>query len=486
VAGSGTAEQRVRSALAGVSRGSKLASQLLSFGRRQPLAPKVVNLGRFIRGMDDLLRRALGDGVEIETVIAEGLWNTLVDTSQVESALLNLAINARDAMNAHGSLTIEADNASLTEEYAARHADVRAGEYVMLAVSDTGCGMTPEIMAQVFEPFFTTKPEGQGTGLGLSMVYGFVKQSDGHIMIYSEPGHGTTIRIYLPRVRDPEDVMVEVEAGPVIGGTETVLVVEDDEEVRATVVDLLSDLGYRVLKARDAQSALAIVDSGAAIDLLFTDVVMPGPVRSPELARLARVRLPDVAVLFTSGYTDNAIVHGGRLDQGTELLSKPYTREALARKIRHVLRNQQQRSAASLSRQRALLNNQNRGRSLTILFVEDDELIRMSTIDMLTNLGHAVFEAGDAVTALEILEDHAIDVLITDLGLPGMSGGRLAAEACRLKPDLKVIFATGGDGGADLDGELSVDRVTLLRKPYDSFALGAALRMAGERRNAGK
>jgi signal transduction histidine kinase/DNA-binding response OmpR family regulator len=483
VAGNGTAAQRVRSALAGVSRGSKLASQLLSFGRRQPLAPKVVNLGRFIRGMDDLFRRALGDGVEIETVVAEGLWNTLVDTTQVESALLNLAINARDAMNAHGSLTIEAANASFSDEYAARHAEVPAGEYVMLAVSDTGCGMSPEIMAQVFEPFFTTKPEGRGTGLGLSMVYGFVKQSDGHIMIYSEPGHGTTIRIYLPRVPDPEDVVVEVDSGPVTGGTETVLVVEDDEEVRATVVDLLADLGYRVLKARDAQSALAIVDSGVPIDLLFTDVVMPGPLRSPELARLSRVRLPDIAVLFTSGYTDNAIVHGGRLDQGTELLSKPYTREALARKIRHVLRNQQQRSAASNAKKRALAGNQQRGRSLTVLFVEDDELIRVATIDMLTNLGHAVFEAGDAAAALAILENNAVDILMTDLGLPGMSGGRLAAEACRLKPDLKVIFATGGDGAAATDGELARDRAIMLHKPYDSFALNAALRLAGERRS---
>jgi len=485
VGGNSTAEQRVRSALAGVSRGSKLASQLLSFGRRQPLAPKVVNLGRFVRGMDDLLRRALGDGVEIETVVAGNLWNTLVDTSQVENALLNLAINARDAMNGHGKLTIEADNASLTDDYATRHAEVLPGEYVMLAVSDTGCGMTPEIMAQVFEPFFTTKPEGRGTGLGLSMVYGFVKQSDGHIMIYSEPGQGTTIRIYLPRVRDPEEVVVEIDPGPVTGGTETVLVVEDDEEVRATVVELLNDLGYHVLKARDAQSALAIVDSGAAIDLLFTDVVMPGPVRSPELARLARVRLPDVAVLFTSGYTENAIVHGGRLDHGTELLSKPYSREALARKVRHVLRNQRQRSQAAAANRRPP-SQRNWGRKLCILFVEDDELIRMSTIDMLTGLGHVVLEAGDAATALAVLSENSIDVLMTDLGLPGMSGGRLAAEACRLQPDLRVIFATGGDARPFKEGELAPDQAIMLNKPYDAAALDAALRFAGERRSGFK
>jgi signal transduction histidine kinase/DNA-binding response OmpR family regulator len=351
VAGNEKAEQRLRNALAGVSRGSKLAAQLLAFGRRQALAPKVVNLGRFVLGLDDLLRRALGDGVEIETVISGGLWNTLVDPSQVENAILNLAINARDAMRAHGRMTMEAGNASLTDEYTAGHGDVMPGQYVMLAVTDTGCGMTPDIVEQVFEPFFTTKPEGQGTGLGLSMVYGFVKQSGGHIKIYSEPGEGTTIRLYLPRASGAEDVAADSDAGPITGGTETVLVVEDDDEVRTTVVELLTDLGYDVLEARDAQSALAIIESGSDVDVLFTDVVMPGPVRSPELARQARLRLPKVAVLFTSGYTDDAIVHGGRLDQGIDLLSKPYTREALARKIRQVLRNQQQRASGVMTSQ---------------------------------------------------------------------------------------------------------------------------------------
>ena len=484
VAGSERAAQRVRNALAGVSRGSKLAAQLLAFGRRQPLAPKVVNLGRFVRGLDDLLRRALGDGVEIETVISGGLWNTLVDPSQVENALLNLAINARDAMKGHGKLTIEAGNAALTDDYAAHHGDVRPGQYVMLAVTDTGCGMTADIIEQVFEPFFTTKPEGQGTGLGLSMVYGFVKQSGGHIKIYSESGQGTTIRMYLPRVQAVEDMVAEVDAGPIMGGTETVLVVEDDEEVRATVVELLSDLGYRVLKARDAQSALAIIESGAPIDLLFTDVVMPGPVRSPELARQTRIRLPDAAVLFTSGYTDNAIVHGGRLDHGIELLSKPYSREALARKIRHVLRQQRQRSVGKPTAKRGLSRaSANRPhRRLSVLFVEDDDLIRMVTIDMLEGLGHAVFEAGDAGQALHILKDTPIDVLVTDIGLPGMSGDILAAEARRFKPDLRVIFASGADevpqGALGTDDE----EIMMLRKPYDAQSLDSVLQAATERR----
>ena len=477
VAGSEKAAQRVRNALAGVSRGSKLAAQLLAFGRRQPLAPKAVNLGRFVRGLDDLLRRALGDGVEIETVISGGLWNTLVDPSQVENALLNLAINARDAMKGHGKLTIEAGNAALTDDYAAHHGDVRPGQYVMLAVTDTGCGMTADIIEQVFEPFFTTKPEGQGTGLGLSMVYGFVKQSEGHIKIYSEPGHGTTIRLYLPRVQAVEDVVTEVDAGPVTGGTETVLVVEDDEEVRSTVVELLADLGYRVLKARDAHSALAIVESGAPIDLLFTDVVMPGPVRSPELARQTRIRLPDVAVLFTSGYTDNAIVHGGRLDQGIELLSKPYSREALARKIRHVLRQQRQRSVGTVSVKRGPPRSSanHPHRRLNVLFVEDDDLIRMVTTDMLEGLGHAVFEAADAERALAILRETPVDVLMTDIGLPGMSGDTLAVEARRLRPDLNVIFASGADVVPRSAMGAGDEEVIMLRKPYDAESLYSAL-----------
>ncbi len=247
VAGNERAERRLQSAVAAISRGSKLASQLLAFGRRQPLAPKVVNLGRLIRAIDDMLRRALGEGVDIETLVSGGLWNTFVDTVQVENALLNLAINSRDAMNGHGKLTIEAGNAWLDDAYAARHDEVAAGQYVMIAVTDTGAGIPPDVIEHVFEPFFTTKPEGQGTGLGLSMVYGFVKQSGGHIKIYSEPGHGTTVRLYLPRARGSEDVETDIDIGPTTGGTETVLVVEDDEQVRGTVVDLL--VGHRLPRA---------------------------------------------------------------------------------------------------------------------------------------------------------------------------------------------------------------------------------------------
>ncbi|GAA4338290.1 PAS domain-containing sensor histidine kinase [Variovorax defluvii] len=343
IAGNERAERRLQGALSGVKRGAKLASQLLAFGRRQPLEPKVVNLGRLLGATSDLFRRTLGDAVEVETVIAGGLWNTFVDVAQVENALLNLLINARDAMNGIGKLTLEVGNASLDEAYARAHADVVAGQYVLIAVSDTGSGMTPDVMAQAFDPFFSTKPEGKGTGLGLSMVYGFVKQSNGHVKIYSEPGLGTTVKLYLPRSHEAEDLPAATETRHASGGQETILVAEDDEEVCATVVDTLSELGYRVLKAHDGESALAIIQSGIPIDLLFTDVVMPGTLRSPDLARKARERIPGIAVLFTSGYTQNAIVHGGRLDPGVDLLTKPYSREDLAWKVRQVLANQASR-----------------------------------------------------------------------------------------------------------------------------------------------
>ena len=342
VAGNERAERHIASALAGVNRGAKLASYLLAFGRRQALAPKVINIGRFMFSIEDLLRRSLGEEIEVETVVSAGLWHTFIDVVQMENALLNLSINARDAMNGHGKLTIEIGNTYLDDRYAREQPDVTPGQYVMIPVTDTGSGMPPDVMDQAFEPFFSTKPEGKGTGLGLSMVYGFVKQSGGHIKIYSEIGHGTTVKLYLPRSLEAEDMIVNIDAREVVGGSETILVAEDDEQVCATVVSLLTELGYQVLKAGDAAAALAVIESGARIDLLFTDVVMPGPLRSPDLARKARERIPGLAVLFTSGYTQNAIVHGGRLDAGVELLSKPYTREALARKIRHVLANQKQ------------------------------------------------------------------------------------------------------------------------------------------------
>jgi CheY-like chemotaxis protein len=303
------------------------------------------------------------------------------------------------------------------------------------------------------------------------MVYGFVKQSEGHIKIYSEPDHGTTVRIYLPRVREEEDIVTDTEPGPVTGGSETVLVVEDDEEVRGTVVELLSELGYRVLKAKDAQSALAIVESGVPIDVLFSDVVMPGTLRSPELARKARERLPNIAVLFTSGYTENAIVHAGRLDEGIELLSKPYTRETLARKLQTVLRSVPQ----GIQRRPAPQVTPMSKRSLHILLVEDDETIRMITEENLLELGHEVLGCGTGEDALDLLRCAPVDLLLTDINLPGRSGTDLAAAARQHRPDLRVILASGYYAGAQLKQKTGLSDIVYLQKPYTRDSLAKAL-----------
>jgi signal transduction histidine kinase/CheY-like chemotaxis protein len=337
VAGNALAQQRLQKAIDGVVRSAKLSSQLLAFARRQPLDPKVIHLERYIRDMEDLLRKAVGEGVVIELVFEKALWNTLADPGNLENALLNLAINARDAMEGVGVLRVDAGNIILSADYARALPEVTPGEYVVIAVTDTGSGMTAEVMQKAFDPFFTTKAEGRGTGLGLSMVYGFVKQSGGHIAIESDHGQGTTIRIYLPRSQQLEELLVSIDEKPVLGGSEMVLVAEDDESVRDTVVSMFNDLGYRVIKAKDAMSALSIIESGMPIDLLFTDVVMPGPLQSTELARKARERMPHLAVLFTSGYPENAITSAGRLDPGVDLLSKPYSRDTLARRVRHAL-----------------------------------------------------------------------------------------------------------------------------------------------------
>jgi len=460
-----------------VEKGAKLASYLLAFGRRQPLEPKVVKLSRVVVGMEDMLRRSLGEEIEVELVISGGLWNTAIDVAQLENALLNLAINARDAMGADGvaagRLTIEANNAVLDDLYCRSHAEVAPGQYVMLAVTDTGSGMPPEVLGKAFEPFFSTKEEGKGTGLGLSMVYGFVKQSGGHVKIYSEPGQGTTVKIYLPRTLAAEDALAPVEPQQAVGGTETVLVAEDDEAVRTTVVEMLTALGYRVLKAADAASALAVVESGVPIDVLFTDVVMPGTLRSAELARMARERLPNLAVLFTSGYTENSIVHGGRLDPGVELLGKPYTRESLARRIRQVLAAQRGRAQPAASAVPAAPAAGDRGAgmpaSLRIVLVEDEDDIRDATAVLLRHLGHEVLEAGDAEAALALIA-RGSDLLITDVHLPGMSGDALAAQARAMAPAIRIVFATG-------TGEVAnwPDAV-VLRKPYGLDALLAVLR----------
>ena len=316
------------------TRGAEMTQRLLAFARKQPLQPYSTDVNTLLVDATKLLRQTLGEQIEIESILQDELPPVLVDASQLTTALLNLALNARDAMPYGGKLMLETCDVHLDEAYARVNRDVRPGQYVMVAVSDTGRGIPLAIRDKVFDPFFTTKPPGQGTGLGLSMVYGFVKQSEGHIKIYSEEGQGTSIKIYLPQARETDKVLEIAPAAPIEGGRETVLVVEDDALVRNFVTGQLKSLGYTTLVAGNAAEALKLIDQGAPLDLLFTDVIMPGTMNGRQLAEEVVKRLPTVKVLFTSGYTQNAIFHHGRLDPDIILLPKPYRKSDLARMVR--------------------------------------------------------------------------------------------------------------------------------------------------------
>jgi PAS domain S-box-containing protein len=328
-------------AIEGVRRATKLTSRLLAFARQQPLDPKTTDANKLVSGICELLRRTLGEAVSLETVLAGGLWRTHVDANQLENALVNLAVNARDAMPNGGKMTIETANCHLDEAYVSGLTEpVSAGQFVMIAVADSGCGMDRSTLERAFEPFFTTKGVGKGTGLGLSQVYGFVRQSGGHVRIYSELGEGTTAKIYLPRHVGAEEDSAEISrpSAPIHAiGAESILLVEDDDALRAYGVELLNDLGYNALSAANAAGALEIIDRGHKIDLLFTDVVMPGGMNGRELADEATRRRPGLKILFTTGYTRNAIVHQGRLDPGLQMIGKPYTYQELGARIRALL-----------------------------------------------------------------------------------------------------------------------------------------------------
>jgi len=329
---------RVDTALHGVRRGAELASHLLAFARRQPLQAAPTNPAHLLHEMDDMTRRLFGPDSQIVTEVAEGLGSILVDPNQLHNVLLNLAINARDAMGGSGTLAIRAANVEAGDTLPP---SVPSGRWVMIEIADNGRGMTPEVMARVFEPFFTTKPLGRGTGLGLSMAYGFVKQSGGEIVLSSVPGEGTSVKIYLPRI-DAEPVPHESPvAARLEGGPETILVVEDEESVRQATCASLSVLGYQVLQASSASAAVAMIESGRHIDLVFTDVIMPGPVSSLQLGEVVRARLPRAQILYTSGYAEGVLTHEGRLPASINLLRKPYELGTLSARIRHLLRRRQ-------------------------------------------------------------------------------------------------------------------------------------------------
>jgi PAS domain S-box-containing protein len=329
-------------ALNGARRAAALTQRLLAFSRRQPLDPKPLNVNALVTGLSEMVHRTLGETVAVETVLAAGLWQVEADANELEAAVLNLAVNARDAMPGGGRLTIETANAHIDEAYAASYAEVAAGQYVSISISDTGSGMDQETIARAFEPFFTTKPVGKGTGLGLSQVYGFVKQSGGHVKIYSEVGQGTTVKIYLPRFTAEVAEAQGEDDGLVPDGDseETILVVEDDDDVRTYSVEILRELGYRVVEAHDGPSALRLLERQARVDLLFTDVVLPGGMTGAQVAEQARALKPDLKILFTTGYARNAIIHQGRLDKGVRLITKPFSSADLAARIRDVLDEQ--------------------------------------------------------------------------------------------------------------------------------------------------
>ncbi|MDB5599902.1 MAG: integral rane sensor hybrid histidine kinase [Xanthobacteraceae bacterium] len=336
--GTGKIERYIDNALDGAQRAAALTQRLLAFARQQPLSPEPIDANKLVAGMSELLRGSLGETIRLETVLAAGLWRAHADPNQLESAILNLAVNARDAMPEGGKLTIETANAHFDDAYAVRE-NMAAGQYVMIAVTDTGEGMPTDVMARAFDPFFTTKKSGSGTGLGLSQVYGFVKQSSGHVKIYTEPNQGTSVKIYLPRFTG-NDASPREAGEPVPtpnDGSITVLIVEDDPSVRRQSIEALQELGYSTIEADGGASALRLLDDDRHIDLLFTDVVMPD-MNGRKLADAALARRPDLKVLFTTGYTKNAIVHNAVLDQGVHLISKPFTLDQLARKLSDVLR----------------------------------------------------------------------------------------------------------------------------------------------------
>ncbi|HTR83797.1 MAG TPA: response regulator, partial [Reyranella sp.] len=436
--------------LVGAQRAASLTQRLLAFSRRSPLDPKPIDANRLVTGMSELLRRALGEQVTVETVLAGGLWRIHADPNQLEVGILNLAVNARDAMPNGGRLTIETANTFLDEAYAASQSEVAPGQYVVISITDTGIGMSRETQARAFEPFFTTKDIGHGTGLGLSQVYGFAKQSGGHIKIYSELGEGTTVKLYLPRLLasdEPLAISSSIPAPPTATG-ETILVVEDDADVRANTTGILRELRYNVLEAPLAATALHLIEGHPEIDLLFTDVGLPGGMNGRQLADAAHRIRPDLKVLFTTGYARNAIVHDGRLDPGVQLIPKPFTYAAVATKLNEIL-------GAKMHEPRVLL-------------VEDEFLVQMVAREQLTELGCKVETAGSVTEAMNKVKrlPGGIDLAIVDIGLPDQKGDVLAAELRALYPKLPIAIASGYNDERLRQRFAADPNVRFIAKPY--------------------
>jgi signal transduction histidine kinase/DNA-binding response OmpR family regulator/CHASE3 domain sensor protein len=473
-AGSSAMQARLQSALAAADRGARLTQQLLAFARRQPLAPQATNVARLVSDLASLLEHALGERITLEFAIADGAWNAKIDPGQLENAILNLAINARDAMLQDGTVRIEVANATLDRKYAALHPDVTPGAYVLVEVSDTGTGMSADVVSRAFDPFFTTKHEGKGTGLGLSMVYGFVQQSSGHIRIDSAIGQGTSVKLYLPRTMELVADQADAELAALPAGHERILVVEDNEDVRQALSDMLSGWGYRVAAAENPDAAAALLDRDSAFDLLFTDVVMPGTMSTMQLAEHARRLRPGIVVLLTSGFARDRIPKDVELDY--PMLAKPYRGEELAARIRQLLATRPSMPDLPASEPHLPRPTPAAGRPRRVLVVEDEVVLRMSIAEMLERLDCLVTGAGSGEQAIELLESGpGFDLLLTDLGLPGMSGEELARHVRRTFPSMPVIIASGyGRGEARMEG------VQFISKPYSSVDLQQALDHASQ------
>ena len=468
-------QHRTAAASRAVQRGATLAAQLLAFARRQQLSPAVVNPLRLVQGMSEMLHRALGEAVKVETRLTGDLWNVLADRNQLENALLNLAINARDAMRGGGVITIAANNVTLDSAQAQAQGrdQLAAGDYLIFSVTDTGVGMPPEVVEHAFEPFFTTKRDGHGTGLGLSMVFGFVKQSGGHIAIQSAVGQGTTVQLYFPRCTEaapPDAADTRETVVTPMGGRETILVVEDDTDVRLTAVDMLTQLGYRVLTAASGQAALELMNSGAQIDLLFTDVIMPGPIKGSELSIRAAQRVPPLPVLLVSGYTRDEVLHDGRLPPGVTLLGKPYRRDDLARIVHNVLNTNRTTHATHTVHTTAA---EAAPQPPTLLLVEDDTASREAMHEVIVTLGLHCVAAANAEDALALARSRPFQVLLTDLTLPGQSGADLARALLCMQPQVQVLLMSGYGAEAEIGEPIAGAR--LLGKPIGLTTLRQAL-----------
>lgn len=466
-------DSRIANALENAARGARQAAQLtaklLSFARQKPLEARIVDLKELISSLSDLLQRTLGETIVVRTTVAEDLWPVEVDPTELESAILNLAVNARDAMPEGGSIAIEVANIDRKLADETREDEGRPGPHVLIAVTDSGCGMTPDVLSRVFEPFFTTKPDGRGTGLGLSQVYGFVRQSGGHITLSSKPNGGTRIEILLPKAAAQSDALPPRQASkqdsPFVLHSregETILVVEDNEDVRAFTSNSLREFGYVVIEASDAHSALQILERGARVDLLFTDLGLPGQLTGKDLAECARARRPGLKVLITTGYAGDVLIREGRLEAGTRLLSKPFSSAELGGRVRDLL-------------------NQGNAPTRRVLVVEDEFLLSLLLTDMLSERGFVT----EAATSFEeaVLKarstHHELAAAVVDLGLPDRPGDGLVEELRALRSDLPIVLTTGYADDEMRQRFAPAARLEILTKPFDVDQLIAALEGMG-------